>query len=248
MPFNVLLLPLLGGYVFVAFWNYTRFTTKRYSGERLLFHAALAGVVFLVIAFVLTRLIAWQFPGAWAWWHKTVPFDYAGTSLGALLLGSTVWAPLNALFFPREKEAQRAIQEWNDYLEVLLDQAVRETRQVAITLKGRKIYVGFIVRVFDPAYERKYISILPVVSGYRDEEKLNVVFDTDYANTYQEMIAREASRIINGVEDFQVILPVAEIQSASLFDWDAYYIFNADEPDAPDPVNPAAEQQVGDVR
>jgi len=46
MPFNVLLLPLLGGYLFLTHWNRTRFDTKRYSGERLIFHAAVAGVVF----------------------------------------------------------------------------------------------------------------------------------------------------------------------------------------------------------
>ena len=46
MPFNVLLLPLLGGYVFITYWNYTRFSARRYAGERLLINAALAGVGF----------------------------------------------------------------------------------------------------------------------------------------------------------------------------------------------------------
>ena len=35
MPFDVLLLPLLGGYIFISNWNYTRFEAKRYSGQRL---------------------------------------------------------------------------------------------------------------------------------------------------------------------------------------------------------------------
>jgi hypothetical protein len=49
VPFNVLLLPLLGGYLFITHWNRTRFHTKRYSGERLIFHSAIAGVVFLEV-------------------------------------------------------------------------------------------------------------------------------------------------------------------------------------------------------
>ncbi|MGI8617514.1 MAG: hypothetical protein ACR2L6_00290 [Gemmatimonadaceae bacterium] len=58
MPFNVLLLPLLGGYVFITKWNKTRFDAKRYSGERLIFHAAIAGVAFLIVAYLLTRVVA----------------------------------------------------------------------------------------------------------------------------------------------------------------------------------------------
>lgn len=49
MPFNVLLLPLLGGYLFLTHFNRTRFATKRYSGERLIFHSAIAGVALLCL-------------------------------------------------------------------------------------------------------------------------------------------------------------------------------------------------------
>ncbi|MGH7847627.1 MAG: hypothetical protein ACREQW_20995, partial [Candidatus Binatia bacterium] len=33
------------------------FDTKRYSGQRLIFHAAAAGLVFLTIGFAVTRLV-----------------------------------------------------------------------------------------------------------------------------------------------------------------------------------------------
>jgi hypothetical protein len=59
MPFNVLPLPLLGGYVLLTRWHRTGFLARRYSGERLLLHAALAGVLFLTSAFVFTRLLQW---------------------------------------------------------------------------------------------------------------------------------------------------------------------------------------------
>ena len=227
MPFNTLLLPLLGGYIFITFWNHTRFSSKRYSGERLIFHSAAAGVVFLAIAFAVTRSLMLIWPALFHWWRGIVPFPYTGTSFLAFAAGATAWWPLNCWRFDREKEAQRVIREWNDYLEILLDDAARQTGQVSITLKGRKVYVGFIMRVFDPAYDRKYISILPVVSGYRDELTLNVIFDTDYARTYREMIRPGSQRIVTGVNDFQVIIPVSEIQSANRFDWDAYSIFQS---------------------
>jgi len=56
VPFNVLLLPLLGGYVFITYWNHTRFSARRYSGERLLIHAALAGVFLLVVSYAAMAL------------------------------------------------------------------------------------------------------------------------------------------------------------------------------------------------
>ena len=73
MPFNVLLLPLLGGYVFVSKWNYTRFDTKRHSGERLIIFSALAGVVFLVAAYAACHAVAYVWPKAFVVWHGLVP-------------------------------------------------------------------------------------------------------------------------------------------------------------------------------
>jgi hypothetical protein len=164
MPFNVLLLPLLGGYIFISNWNFTRFAAKRYSGERLLFHAALAGVFLLVLSYILVQVIANARPDIESWWHAYVPFNHFGTSLGALLLGATLWKPLN-WGFSRQTELRRTIEAWNDYLEILLTEALEQTRQVSVTLKNGKVYVGFVVRTFDPAYDRRYIVVLPTMSG-----------------------------------------------------------------------------------
>lgn len=87
MPFNVLLLPLLGGYVFITYWNYTRFSARRYSGERLLIHSALAGVLLLVVSYIIVLFISGYWPGIAGAWTTRVPFPYSGVSLGALLLG-----------------------------------------------------------------------------------------------------------------------------------------------------------------
>ena len=88
MPFNVLLLPLLGGYFFITHWLPTRFATKRYAGERLLFHAAAAGLVWLVAAFLGVTLLNSLSPSVGVEWKKLVPFRYAGTSLLAFLGGA----------------------------------------------------------------------------------------------------------------------------------------------------------------
>jgi hypothetical protein len=152
-------------------------------------------------------------------------FEHSGTSLGALLLGSTMWIPLN-WFFPREREHRRTIRAWNDYLEELIDQALWELRQVSVTLKSGKVYVGFVLRAFDPAYDRKYVMILPTISGYREVETHELVFTTDYTRVYQELMGADQTRLVRGVEDFKIVIPVAEVLSVNLFDPDAYQRFN----------------------
>src|SRR5215204_2921644 len=98
----------------------TRFDAKRYRGERLLFHSAIAGLVFVLLAFVITNQIATRWPGAQAWWKGHIPFDYSGTSLLAFTLAALSWFPLN-WFFDRDKEAEKAIENWGDFLEMLLN-------------------------------------------------------------------------------------------------------------------------------
>jgi hypothetical protein len=135
------------------------------------------------------------------------------------LLGVTLWWPMNWVF-DRKKELRRTIAGWNDYLELLLTQALDETRQVSITLKNGKVYVGFVVQTFDPAYDRKYLVVLPTMSGYREATTHRLEFITDYTRVYQQLIAEDETRLI---------------LSASLFDWDAYRRFNP-------PQTPAGQQ------
>ena len=223
MPFNVLLLPLIGGYFFLTHWNRTRFEMKRHTGERLLMNAALAGLGFVVAAFWITHAITRGNPDLQERWAKFVPFPYAGTSILALVL-ALVSIPLANLFWDRDKEARRVIEEWGDHLEILLERALAENRQVSLTLKSGKVYIGYILRTFNPAYERKYIAILPVISGFREGEDQALRLTTSYGDIYPLLTGRE-DYTPEEVSHFQVIVPVGEIQSGNLFDPDAYLDF-----------------------
>lgn len=227
MPFNVLLLPLLGGYVFLRYWNRTRFSSRRYSGERLLFHAAIAGILFLTAAFVVTRLLNWGYPGLGLWWRRMLPFPYSGTAFLAFLIGGLLWIPLNWISRSREEAANRAIDESGDYLETLLVRAIHRTKPVCATLKSGKTYIGFVVGSVDPAFDRRYISLLPLQSGYRDPQH-ELVINTDYARVYERITAegRPEPELDELMRDFIIVLPVGEIQSVNIFDRDAYRLFN----------------------
>lgn len=226
MPFNVLLLPLLGGYIFIRRLNRTRFSAVRYSGERLIFHSAVAGVVLLAVAFLVVLVLVGLFPGLKHGWASLVPFPYSGTAFLAFLLGALGWWPLNRLFYRADAEAARVLYEWGDYLEILLNRSARETKQLCITLKSGKVYIGFVTRSFDPAYDRKYIALLPMFSGYRDAHDQTMRINTSYVSVYQQIIAGDNAFLLSAPNDFQVVIPVAEIQSANIFDPAVYSLFN----------------------
>jgi hypothetical protein len=225
LPYNVLLLPLLGGYFFLTYWNFTKFTTKRHSGHRLIFHAAFAGLLFLTVAFLLVGVVRWQRPDWTVWWRGVVPFPYLATSLIACFIGLTLWWPLNRFINPETTAAERAIEESNDFLEMLLARAGRETKLVSVTLKNRKVYVGLVTRTLDPMYDRKYIQLLPIKSGYRDSNTHELTLVVDYADVYAKIIRQEV-KVAGGIRDFEIVIPVSEIQSVNLFDAEAYALFN----------------------
>jgi hypothetical protein len=107
-----------------------------------------------------------------------------------------------------------------------------------VTLRNGKFYIGWVLQNFDPAYERKYVRLLPTDSGFRDPTTHRLNFTTNYSPVLREVVRRldEAEAAAGGVrppkpvtlqtlvepEDFQIILPVSEIQSTVLWDWEFY--------------------------
>ena len=70
----------------------------------------------------------------------------------------------------------------NDSLERLLFHvALYEDLMVEMTLSSGKVYVGWVLGG-TAIRDRKYVEIMPVVSGYREKETRKVWFTTKYAN------------------------------------------------------------------
>jgi F0F1-type ATP synthase epsilon subunit len=194
MPFNILLLPLIGGFFFIHRWNRTKFQAIRLDKERLLFHASLAGGFLLFLAFILEALIPPFIPCVkWFPCLPTLPFQYMGVSSLALALGLALPLILN-LFWPLYNESKRVIEEEGDPFEQLINGALDAAKPVMLTLKGGKVYVGFVVSSFVPAREQRTIHIAPLRSGYRGEKKQRVCFTTEYAEALDK-IPQDVARL-----------------------------------------------------
>lgn len=187
MPYNLLFLPLLGGYLFLRWWNRTRYHALRAEKERLLLMAAVPGLASLIVAFAIVEGSEFLFPCSnWphmpcvsSWWQANVPFDYLGTSLLAFSLGATLCHPWN-LICKREIAINKVIENDRVPFEILLKKAQDQAKTIAVTMANGKIYIGFVTHLFNPGLPTRFIQILPTKSGYRDEKTKTFEFTTPY--------------------------------------------------------------------
>lgn len=197
MPFNLLLLPLLGGFIFFSHWNRTAFFAKRQDRERLLLYSSLWGVLFLCLSFLFSTLIQYSdlLSIIREWWaYNTPPIQFSGISSFAFLLGAAgqfvlnkVW-PFSKIWNPR-KEGDRTIEKYGSQLEKLLYRSLIEAKRVMITLKSGKVYIGRLTTSLIPQEDR-HLMLLPSKSGYRDA-KFRVEITTDYDRTYERILETE---------------------------------------------------------
>jgi hypothetical protein len=212
MPTNLLILPLLGGFLLVHLFHFSRFRSQQLEGYRLLFWSAVSGAVLLALARLCTySLVAvGLFKLSWVLrFHAFFPVDFSGTGVSALGLG--VILPLvGNLCLERDRAQDLAVRRYGGSLSRLLHAATIRDFPVSVTLENRKTYVGFVIGAPNLDPSDQYVQILPLVSGYRDKDDLRLRFTDNYSEVYQ------SGRV--DPSDFIVVLRVENIRMASFYD------------------------------
>jgi len=179
-------------------------------------------------------------------WHSIAPIPYSGRTFLALILGSVLWFPLNYLVLDKNHQIDNVIERKGDPLEGLLRRAMGEGKLVSITLKNNKVYVGYITSNFNPIFQIEYLKLLPVISGYQSDKTKTINFTTYHGGPYnrirtrveeiqrdnetptvslsEEQLFQEIGDSI-GLTDFETVIPIKDIQSASIFNVDDYFIY-----------------------
>jgi hypothetical protein len=231
-----LLLPLVGGFFFVNHCFLTRYSSARDEGHRLYFRAAFAGA-FLLVFSLLSLLLARELLGDWLWFIRTeqsaikllgplmkdqaqakAHLGLAVACILAMLLGPGLAGLINFGFgnWYRERFLWSAVLK--DEGETFLLDAVSLERTIMVSLSSGKIYVGYVLSTLDPTIDRKWLTLLPFMSGHRREDG-TVHFTTSYDQVYQGMEA-------DFQDDFHLVLPLDKVTSMSFFDPDAYKRFS----------------------
>ena len=215
MPSNLLVLALLAGFCFIHSCDRFRFRAQLLDGYRLLLHCSLAGAGILATSRLLVcgaKLI----PLFWTltpYWKEVADVPYLGTFLLCLpvsFAAAWIWN----CFVDSERQRENEINEHGDYLMGLMQAAVNGDRMVSITFDSRKWYAGYIIEAPNLKPSEKYFTILPIISGYRDKDTLEATRTLRYDDVY--------SRPEVNPSDFVIILPLAPVRTASLFDPDVY--------------------------
>lgn len=240
MPSNLLILPLLGGFLFLHICHRFRFRAQRSDGYRLLLESSIAAVLLLLVARISVVLIRSSPAGGWlkSRWDAFIPIPYLGTGSGALILGvllgytynwlnnpdhhrepALTWRRLRQIAQGRSRRnSERArdteIQNHGSALIRLIHRAEKDSILVSITLSSRKWYVGYIAEAWSLDPQEVYFRLLPILSGYREKDTLQAIRTTDYISVYQDPEV-DTSR-------FVVVLALRDVQMASLFDERVY--------------------------
>jgi hypothetical protein len=254
MPTNLLILPLIAGYCFLHFLAYTRYRAQRLDGHRLvlecLFFALPLSLIGRLAAFVL-----WQVPFIRDWWVRFAPqssnFDYFGTALLTVMGGILIPPALNLIgekldryeacrkilsigrIYSHRRALSTAMERYGTELHRLFYRALDSERLVCITLDTKKVYIGYVAGAPKLEPFDVYVSIIPVLSGYRDVACLDLKLTQNYIAVYDRDKLDRAN--------FVVVLPLTQIRGASFFDQEAYTRFEIRPPDASPvpPISPA---------
>ena len=95
---------------------------------------------------------------------------------------------------------------------------------ILFTMSDRKVYIGYVLEINSTDFND--VNIIPLFSGYRDKDTLELVPVTPYKDIFID-IKNETKNIIDDLEVFSVTLPLREIMYAHLHDFEYYSKFKS---------------------
>jgi hypothetical protein len=239
----VFALSLLGGYYFASSWRVTAFSTKREEGQHLYFRAALFGVLLFLLALILRLVLIARWPA-----YARVDIQLA-TYVRPVLKEETVmvaaeamrraeWvisamyslvlAPVCAGLLNLIASRSAALQKSVSGLDKLLLQAQQHSLPISFTLNSGKVYIGLVVDTPNPSSETEVVTILPILSGYRNETG-RMQLTTDYETLYSALRDGRAKALGLGEDwltQFRLTISTDSIVTAALFSPTVYAEFN----------------------
>lgn len=123
----------------------------------------------------------------------------------------------------------KSVDKNGDELEQLLKKSDLEGETLLLTLKNDKVYIGFCEETPIPK-KTNYLSITPILSGYRKKETKELVITTDYLKVVEKFIKdtelSEGKEVEEITLETDIIIKQDEILTASIYKQDVYDAFN----------------------
>lgn len=230
LSINIILIPVLGGFLFVKYSYLTRFRSIRDNGYVILFKSAVVGLFFYGVSFLFWRaaiLDANANPAIPEWinfLHDFFGYPLLVPALFSLTLMGLACVATNYVL-DKDEMKKRVIKQDDDALEVTILNAYLDKKYILVSLDNRKVYVGKVTdtyfRVND---EIRSILVVPFFSSYRKTEELILHLTTFYGHIYRD-IAHKPDQFDVKISDFSIAIRYDHIISVSPFDPKTYARF-----------------------
>jgi hypothetical protein len=247
-----LLLPVLGGFLFVVVHDQSRQTFFVFaSGEKLLLTCASIGVGAKLLLLLAATVADLWLPGTYPYLTRDNG-AFPVIDILALLLPAALAVGLNRWTDP-DTAYREVLSKVGGELERTIDRAGRDRKPLMLSLFGGRVYVGVVTSTRPRALSGNapsYLRIIPLMSGYRvplaadpsaSPKPGGVVFTTYYEDAVATVL--DASSYAKGEvafesddgrsirfdpRDIAIIVPIGQIETASLFDPRVYAYLNRD--------------------
>ncbi|MEX1214790.1 hypothetical protein [Saccharospirillum sp.] len=265
----VLISVAIVGYVFLTNTMAYKFKVPKYQGHHLVYRALTTGLVFFVIAFVILwifNLIFRDFQvkllllatsnGLPSLNLTNIYFLLILTiSFVLVLIGIRIYNRASIFEFMKHEFGKRipinnrlrkkAELYW--YLKSTESEFIShfmsttKIKTLLITLKNNRCYVAVPYEIIGPRGQSDHneLSIIPLVSGYRDPGDMCLELTTDYdevidiltssANQYLQKSMEEKQRMKNTLVSYRVTFSLSELTILSTFDLSKYKYFKESE-------------------
>lgn len=234
---------LVCGYLYTYLHLPAHYKQRRSSGWESYFSVATIGFVFVLLASFLTvfldlidlpSILLSKLENGWG--VKQVASKVNDYFQGAMTIYEVIIAALalslSALWGMREhielkdpdrrKDRLLELCVGNDLETLLLKASSPSLPLVMVTLGTRRCYVGMIPEAHVDKTKLEYIGLIPIYSGYRNEEALELSLTISYERHYEEAGFYSEDADLSALDNFKVVIPISSVVSASFFSEDAF--------------------------
>lgn len=124
-----------------------------------------------------------------------------------------------------KRNSRWAVDKNGDEIEKLFKKSVEQGLTIQVTLKNDKVYIGFSETIPIPQ-KTNYLTLSPIISGYRDKETKRLVITTEYFKVVDEFIKELKNDEDSVTLNTDVIIKQDEILSAGIYEQRIYDLFN----------------------
>ena len=159
-------------------------------------------------------------------------------------------------FLSDDASIDREVARARNPLEVLLREAMKSQNLVSVSVKNGKVYIGRVTSAANPAFGTRAINLVLRRSGHRDKDTQELMIDVDYDVTHAPIKAELGQNLLEQLEqaiidnpqaserelvdiasrtvgekiearNYEIVIPIEEVQSVNIFDMDIYERFFA---------------------